>query len=115
MEQGLDNQLDEITTWAAEGPHNEFRFTLFFVPHVIKHEDQYLVAYKGLPPERRKMHLAIISTKVSGTTPDEAYGWVKRSGIMGFMSAGYEFKFQQRFKKWWADQQAPIESKGEIK
>lgn len=98
----LDDQLDEITAWAESGPPDEFRFTLFFVPYVVKKEDQYLVAYKGQPPERKKIHLAVIPTNKGATSPEEAYQWVKRSGLLGFMSAGREAGFADRFKKWWA-------------
>lgn len=98
----LDEQFQEITAWAQEAPPDEFRFTLFFVPYVIKKEEQYLVAFKGQPPERRKIHLAVIPTTKQGTSPEEAYAWVKRSGMMGFMSAGYEVDFAKRFKDWWA-------------
>lgn len=101
-EMALDEQLDEITAWAQSGPADEFRFTLFFVPYVIKQENQYLVAYKGQPPERKKIHLAVIPTAKGATSAEEAYAWVKRSGLMGFMSMGYEANFANRFKKWWA-------------
>lgn len=108
----LDDQFDEITAWAESAPHDEFRFTLFFVPYVIKKEDQYLVAYKGQPPERKKIHLATMPRDKDGTTPDDAYQWVKRSGIMGFMSAGYEIRFADRFKKWWAGPDVPKQRLG---
>lgn len=108
----LDEQLEEITAWAKSGPPDEFRFTLFFVPYVIRKEEQYLVAYKGQPPERKKIHLAVIPTQKGATTPEEAYAWVKRSGLMGFMSYGYEADFQARFKLWWAGPMAqpPLEA-----
>lgn len=104
----LDEQFNEITAWTQSAPPDEFRFTLFFVPYVIKKEDQYLVAYKGQPPERRKIHLAVIPTTKGATTPEEAYTWVKRSGIMGFMSHGYEGDFAKRFKEWWSGLQETV-------
>lgn len=103
----LDDQLEEITAWARGAPPEEFRFTLFFVPYVIRKEEQYLVAYKGQPPERKKIHLAVMPRAKAATTPEEAYDWVKRSGILGFMSSGYELNFSKRFKEWWAGPVAP--------
>lgn len=98
----LDEQLEEMTAWAQSGPGDEYRFTLFFVPYVIKKEDQYLVAYRGMMPERKKMHLALIPMTKSGTTPEEAYEWVKRSGIFGLMSGARQSDFAKTFKEWWA-------------
>lgn len=104
----LDEQTDEITAWAESAPADEFRFTLFFVPYVVRKEAQYLVAYKGQPPERKKMHLAVIPTNKGATSPEEAYEWLKRSGLLGFMSAGFEVRFKARFLAWWAGPVPPV-------
>lgn len=108
----LDESLDEITAWAQSGPAEEFRFTLFFVPYVVKKEDQYLVAYKGQPPERRKMHLAVIPQTKGGTTPEEAFDYLKKSGICGLMSAARSQSFEAEFKAWWTGPKEQGEGQG---
>lgn len=103
----LEEQLEEMTAWAQSGPADEFRFTLFFVPYVIKKEDQYLVAYSGHPPTRRRTALAVIPRTKSATTADELADLVRKSGICGLMSDARKVDFIERLKAWWGALDGP--------
>lgn len=106
--------IKELHEWERSAPADEFRFTLFFEPWVIKKENDYLVAFHGQPPNRRKLHLALVSQIGAGQRGDEVAGWVRRSGIMGLMSSGRQESFAKAIKYWWEHPLEYHEAKGDM-